>query len=104
MVLADKDSTEKRRSGNGAGSIARAIPARHEFRGFPRNEMKEFKIAADHDKLMVLGQRRFTGFTGYQVVTFLNQILKERGLIFGLRQLEDDYELTIYDGHDVDAT
>ncbi len=45
----------------------------------------------------MLGQRRFNGFTPYQVVTFLNQILKERGVIFGLRQLDEDNELTIYD-------
>ncbi len=55
------------------------------------------KVSADHEKLVALGQRRFTGFTPYQVVTFLNQILKERGVIFGLRQLGDDNELTIYD-------
>ena len=66
--------------------------------------MKEPKIAADHEKLVVLGQRRFTAFTGYQVVTFLNQVLKERGLIFGLRQIGDDFELTVYDGNDSHET
>lgn len=66
--------------------------------------MKEPKIAADHEKLLVLGQRRFTGFTAYQVVTFLNQVLKERGLIFGLRQVDEDFELTVYDGSTSDAT
>lgn len=48
-----------------------------------------------------MGQRRFTGFTPYQVVTFLNQVLKDEGFIFGLRQFETDYELTVYDIHDV---
>ncbi len=55
------------------------------------------KVSADHEKLVMLGQRRFSGFTPYQVVTFLNQILKEQGIIVGLRQLGDDTELTIYD-------
>lgn len=64
--------------------------------------MKEPKLAADHAKLVVLGQRRFTGFTAYQVVTFLNQTLKDRGFIFGFRQVEGDFELTVYDG-DSDA-
>jgi hypothetical protein len=64
--------------------------------------MKEPKIAADHAKLVVLGQRRFHGFTAYQVVTFLNQVLKERGFIFGIRQFDEEFELTIYDGGDSD--
>ncbi|MCL6561695.1 MAG: YpmA family protein [Firmicutes bacterium] len=55
------------------------------------------RVAADHEKLTVLGQRRFSGFTPHQVVTFLNVVLKERGLIFGLRQLDGEYEVTIYD-------
>ncbi len=54
-------------------------------------------VSADHEKLITLAQRRFDGFTPYQVVTFLNQVLKERGFIFGLRQMASDYELTIYD-------
>ncbi|MHB1955892.1 MAG: DUF4264 family protein [Sulfobacillus sp.] len=54
-------------------------------------------VSADHEKLITLAQRRFNGFTPHQVVTFLNQVLKERGFIFGLRQLDSDYELTIYD-------
>ncbi|MCY0880370.1 MAG: DUF4264 family protein [Firmicutes bacterium] len=55
------------------------------------------KVAADHEKLLTVAQRRFTGFTPHQVVTFLNQTLKERGLIFGLRQMDDAYELSVYD-------
>jgi len=66
--------------------------------------MMDPKVSADHEKLMVLGQRRFTGFTAYQVVTFLNQILKEREIIFGLRQVGDDFELTVYDGANGHAT
>ncbi|MDA8204562.1 MAG: DUF4264 family protein [Thermaerobacter sp.] len=58
------------------------------------------KISAQHDKLTLLAQRRFEGFTPYQVVTFLNQSLKSRGLIFGLRQFGDDFELTVYDAYD----
>lgn len=54
-------------------------------------------IAADHDKLITLGQRRFEGFVPHQVVTFLNQVLKDRGLIVGLRKFDQDYEITIYD-------
>lgn len=55
------------------------------------------KLSAQHEKLTTLAQRRFAGFTPHQVVTFLNQSLKERGLIFGLRQFDDDWELTVYD-------
>lgn len=55
------------------------------------------KISADHAKLVALGQRRFNGFTPHEVVTFLNQILKGRGIVFGLRQLADEYEVTVYD-------
>ena len=66
--------------------------------------MKEPKLAANHEKLRVLGQRRFNGFTPYQVVTFLNQVLKERGLIFGLRQFEGEFELTVYDAESPDGT
>lgn len=55
------------------------------------------KVSAQHDKLTMLAQRRFEGLTPYQVVTFLNQSLKARGLIFGLRQFDDDWELTVYD-------
>lgn len=58
------------------------------------------KVTAQHDKLTTLAQRRFEGFTPYQVVTFLNQSLKSRGLIFGLRQFDKDWELTVYDGND----
>jgi hypothetical protein len=57
------------------------------------------KVSAQHEKLLSLAQRRFDGFTPHQVVTFLNQSLKGRGLIFGLRQFDDDWELTIYDAH-----
>lgn len=56
------------------------------------------KVSANHEKLVTLGQHRFSGFTPYQVVTFLNQVLKERGLIVGLRQVDGDNELTVYDG------
>lgn len=55
------------------------------------------KVSAQHDKLVTLAQRRFDGFTPYQVVTFLNQSLKGRGLIFGLRQFDSEWELTVYD-------
>ncbi|NMP21809.1 DUF4264 family protein [Sulfobacillus sp. DSM 109850] len=58
------------------------------------------KLSAQHAKLTRLAQRRFEGFRPYQVVTFLNQSLKERGLIFGLRQFEDEWELTVYDADD----
>lgn len=55
------------------------------------------KVSAAHEKLVSLGQRRFKGFTPYQVVTFLNQTLKDQGLIFGLRQFGEEFELTVYD-------
>ncbi len=55
------------------------------------------KLSAQHGKLTTIAQRRFEGLTPYQVVTFLNQSLKDRGLIFGLRQFDEDWELTVYD-------
>ncbi|MCY0879779.1 MAG: DUF4264 family protein [Firmicutes bacterium] len=58
------------------------------------------KVSAQHAKLTTIAQRRFHGLTPYEVVTFLNQSLKHRGLIFGLRQFDEDWELTIYDGND----
>lgn len=58
------------------------------------------KVSAQHEKLQSVAQRRFDGFTPHQVVTFLNQSLKDRGLIFGIRQFDDDWELTIYDARD----
>ncbi len=65
--------------------------------------MKDLRLAADHGHLVALGQRRFSGFTPYQVVTFLNQVLKDEGLVFGLRQFGEDFELTVYDGKRTDA-
>lgn len=58
------------------------------------------KVSAQHDKLIKIAQRRFDGFTAHQVVTFLNQSLKDQGFIFGLRQFDNDWELTIYDAQD----
>lgn len=58
------------------------------------------KLSAQHAKLTRLAQRRFDGFRPHQVVTFLNQSLKEQGLIFGLRQFDDEWELTVYDAED----
>lgn len=55
------------------------------------------KVSAQHAKLTLLAQKRFEGFTPHQVVTFLNQALKGRELIFGLRQFDEDWELTVYD-------
>lgn len=63
--------------------------------------MKELsRVSADHDKLTVLGQRRFHGFVAYQVVTFLNQLLKDHGIIFGLRETGGEVELTVYSTED----
>jgi hypothetical protein len=58
------------------------------------------KVSAQHAKLTTIAQRRFRGLTPHEIVTFLNQSLKQRGLIFGLRQFDDEWELTIYDGDD----
>ena len=54
-------------------------------------------VRGDHDRLQVLGERLFEAFEPGQVVTFLNQTLKTRGLIFGVRRVRDGYELTVYD-------
>jgi hypothetical protein len=50
-----------------------------------------------HDGLTILAQRRFDRFEPYELVTFLNQSLKARGLIFGVRLVDGRYELVIYD-------
>jgi hypothetical protein len=55
------------------------------------------KVSAGHQKLTLLAQKRFEGFTPHQVVTFLNQSLKNEGFIFGLRQFDQEWELVIYD-------
>ena len=60
-------------------------------------------VRADHERLKLLGKRLFERFEPYQVVTFLNQTLKARGLIFGVRLVDGHYELGVYDageGHD----
>ncbi len=62
------------------------------------------KVSAQHQKLIAIAQRRFDGFTPYQVVTFLNQSLKEKGLIFGLRQFDGEWELTVYDANNHNGT
>lgn len=62
------------------------------------NKTEGISLAASHEKLVALGQRRFSGgFPPHQVVTFLNQVLRDRGLIAGIRQTDGEYELTIYD-------
>ena len=38
-IFVDQDSTRQRRCGTGAGYACRAIPPRHECRGFPRKLM-----------------------------------------------------------------
>jgi hypothetical protein len=54
-------------------------------------------VRGDHDRLQLLGERLFEAFEPGQVVTFLNQTLKGRGLIFGVRRVRDGYELMVYD-------
>lgn len=69
-----------------------------------KNEMgwRVMKVSAAHEKLTLLAQKRFKGFTPHQVVTFLNQSLKGQGLIFGLRQFDEEWELTVYDVRNVE--
>jgi hypothetical protein len=57
-------------------------------------------VRADHDRLKLLGKRLFARFEPYEVVTFLNQTLKERGLIFGVRLVDGHYELGVYDARE----
>jgi hypothetical protein len=57
-------------------------------------------VRADHERLKLLAQRLFDRFEPYQVVTFLNQTLKERGLIFGVRLIDGHYELAVYDARE----
>lgn len=55
------------------------------------------EVRADHDSLRVLGARWFENFEPSHVVTFLNQVLSERGLAFGVRLRDEGHELTVYD-------
>ena len=55
------------------------------------------EVRADHDALRVLGTRWFQTFEPSHVVTFLNQVLSERGLAFGVRLRDDGHELAVYD-------
>lgn len=55
------------------------------------------KVRADHDKLKLLGKRLFDRFEAYQLVTFLNQTLKDKGIIFGVRLVDGHYEISVYD-------
>lgn len=58
------------------------------------------EVRADHERLKLLGKRLFDRFEPYQVVTFLNQTAKDRGLIFGIRLIDGHYELAVYDGEE----
>ena len=61
-------------------------------------EAESTPLAANHEKLIMLGQRRLgSTFTPHVVVTFLNQVLRERGLVAGVRLVDNEYELSIYD-------
>lgn len=57
-----------------------------------------------HEGLVPLAEKRFAfSEAPYQLVTFLNQTLKGRGLIFGLRQAAPGlYNVSIYDVADQD--
>lgn len=52
---------------------------------------------SDHDSLKVLGARWFETFEPSHVVTFLNQLLADRGLAFGVRLQDGGHELRVYD-------
>jgi hypothetical protein len=54
-------------------------------------------VRGDHERLQVIGERLFDSFQPGEVVTFLNQTLKNRGLIFGIRRVGDGYEFVVYD-------
>ena len=52
-----------------------------------------------HENLPVLGDGRFKfADPPYQLITFLNQTLKDRGLVFGLRRVgEAEYRVSVYE-------
>lgn len=52
-----------------------------------------------HEGLVPLAEQRFSfSAAPYQLVTFLNQTLKARGLIFGLREAAPGvYTISVYD-------
>jgi hypothetical protein len=52
---------------------------------------------SSHDPLKILGTRWFETFEASHVVTFLNQLLAERGLAFGVRLRDGGQELAVYD-------
>ncbi len=54
-------------------------------------------VRGDHERLQVIGERLFDAFQPGEVVTFLNQTLKNRGLIFGIRRVGDGYVFVVYD-------
>lgn len=51
--------------------------------------------------LQLLGSETFRPHQLYRVVTFLNQCLKDHGLVFGLSRVGQDYSLQVYQGHPV---
>lgn len=55
-------------------------------------------MVTDEGHLHLLGSETFQATELYRVVTFLNQCLKQRGLIFGLSRDGEVYSLRIYSG------
>lgn len=59
-----------------------------------------------HEGLVPLAEQRFAfADAPYKLITFLNQTLKGRGLIFGLRQAGPGlYSISVYDASDPGQT
>ena len=82
--------------GKGSDSAASRVDASARN---PDNRAEEMvaTVRADHERLKLLGQKLFERFDAPHVVTFLNQTLKERQIIFGVRLVDGSYELSVYD-------
>ncbi|MGI6611366.1 MAG: DUF4264 family protein [Limnochordia bacterium] len=50
------------------------------------------------DQLQLLASETFSANELHRVVTFLNQCLKSRGLVFGLGKAGSNYSIRIYTG------
>ena len=63
------------------------------------NDLREVSLIMDEPgALQLLGSESFRTGEWYRVVTFLNQCLKDRGLVFGLVRAGDEYSIRIYQG------
>jgi hypothetical protein len=74
------------------------------FRQWPFTDLKNNTMGAlasmndESQQLQLLASETFKEAELHRVVTFLNQSLKSRGLVFGLEKNGEDYSIRIYTG------